>query len=130
MSRPLDAVTGTILVVDDDAAVVTVTQYMLEALGFRVLTARDGEQAVTTFRDRQDVVDLVVLDMVMPRIGGKETFERLREIDPAVPVLLSSGYSPEGHVAQVLGQGKSDFLQKPFGIDELSRKVEGLLPTA
>lgn len=114
----------TILVADDCAAVVAVTRRMLEDLGYRVLTARDGEQTISVFQDHRHDVDLVILDMMMPRMGGKETWHRLRQIEPRLPVLVCSGYAPENRVP-----GRN-FLQKPFDMGELADKVTGLLHSA
>lgn len=116
----------TILVVDDETLILDVGRDMLEALGYRVLAARSGAEALDTYRQNAGI-DLVVLDMIMPDMGGAETFSRLKQIDPEVRVLLSSGYSVDGQASEILDQGCSGFIQKPFSIHELSRKIRDIL---
>lgn len=113
----------TILVADNCATVVAVTRRMLEVLGYRVLTARDAEHTVKVLEAHRDEVHLVILDMVMPGMGGSETRDRLWSIDPQLPVLVCSGYFPEGHQTR----GPGDFLQKPFDMAELADKVARLV---
>lgn len=120
----------TILVADDDPAVVTVLQCMLEALGYRVLTARDGAGAIRVFEAHWRLIDVVLLEMGAPRTGGKETWERLRRIDPGMRVLLFSGYWPGVPALEILAEGGSDYIQKPFGLAELAAKLRGLLQPA
>jgi two-component system, cell cycle sensor histidine kinase and response regulator CckA len=111
----------TILLVDDEEDVLDVGSGLLKALGYRVLTARSGKEAVEILREYFGRIDLVLLDMVMPGIGGSETYDRLKEIDPHIKVILSSGYGIDGEATKVLGKGCDGFIQKPFRIRELSR---------
>ena len=114
---------GTVLVVDDEEMVVDVGTGILEKIGYHVLAARSGEEALKIYRERDTLIDMVILDMIMPGMGGGETFERLKEIDPSVKVLLSSGYSINGQANEILKRGCRGFIQKPFTIVELSRKM-------
>lgn len=117
----------TILVVDDEHAIRDMATELLTALGYRVLTAEDGADACRQFRERGGEIGLVLLDLVMPRMGGKETFRALREIDPAVPVLLSSGYALEGLAQEILDEGADGFIQKPYRMSQIGRALREIL---
>ena len=100
---------------------------MLEAVGYTVLTAGGGEEAIETYRKKKDRIALVILDMIMPGMGGGETFEVLKSINANAKVLLSSGYSLDGQATKILNRGCDGFLQKPFKINDLSRKIREIL---
>jgi two-component system cell cycle sensor histidine kinase/response regulator CckA len=117
----------TILLVDDEQTVRKVTRALLERTGYRVLTARNGEDAIKLYRKKRDRIDMVLLDMIMPNMGGAETYDRLKEINPNIRVLLSSGYSINGQAVQILEQGCDGFVQKPFGIAKLSQSIRKVL---
>jgi two-component system cell cycle sensor histidine kinase/response regulator CckA len=119
--------TETILLVDDEKMVVEVTRELLESLGYRVYVAGSGQEAVAVYLERRKEIALVILDMIMPGISGGETFDRLREINPDIRVLLSSGYSINGEARTIMDRGCSGFLQKPFQLEKLSRKVREVL---
>lgn len=119
--------TETILLVDDEEMVLKVGQDMLRSIGYTVLTARGGKEAITVFEENNNRIALVILDMIMPDLGGGKTFEGLRAIKPGVRVLLSSGYSLDGEAARILNQGCKGFLQKPFSLHQLSQKVREIL---
>jgi len=118
---------GTILLVDDEEAVLKIGEEMLEALGYRVLTARGGEEAIKIYKEKQDTINMVILDMVMPHIGGGKTYDKLKEINPQVKVLLSSGYSIDGEATEILKRGCNGFIQKPFKLEELSQSIKKIL---
>ena len=118
---------GTILLVDDEDIVVNVGQKMLESIGYKVLIAKSGFEAVDVYKKRKDEIDLVILDMIMPGMGGAETYEGMRDINSKVIVLLSSGYSLDGQAKKILNQGCSAFIQKPFSLLDLSIKLRELL---
>ncbi len=92
-----------------------------------MLTAVDGREAVKIYKNRGREIALVILDVVMPGIGGKETFQQLKAINPRIKVLLSSGYSAKGEVGEILKQGASGFVQKPYREEELAARVRELL---
>ena len=117
----------TILLVEDEKEVVQVGQAMLERLGYRVIVAKDGKQAVVTIEKKGDEIDLVVLDLIMPEMSGDKAFDRIREIQPAMPVILSSGYSLNGQANAIMRRGCNDFIQKPFTVSALSKKVRKVL---
>jgi two-component system, cell cycle sensor histidine kinase and response regulator CckA len=125
--RGLSLGSGTILIVDDERMVADVGAKMIEKLGYEALVARSGEEALDLYRKEGQRIDLVVLDMVMPGMGGGETFDRLRAMHPDVRVILSSGYSMEGRAMEILDRGCKGFIQKPFDLHELSARLEEVL---
>ena len=125
----LEEISGreTVLIVDDEEMVLEVGGQMLEHLGYKVLSARDGQTATDILRQNIGAIDLIILDMIMPKLSGGQTFDRLHAIDPNAKVLLSSGYSINGEASEILSRGCSGFIQKPFDMAQLSRKVRELL---
>ena len=122
-------VTGkeTILLVDDEQSIAEVTKEILESLGYRVMTAGSGQEAMAIFMEKGKEIDLVILDMIMPGMGGGKAFTALREIDPGVKVILSSGYSADGEARQILEKGCNSFIQKPFRVADISKKIREVL---
>jgi CheY-like chemotaxis protein len=118
---------GTILVVDDEGIIRDLARNALENAGFRVLEARDGLEAVERFEKGGDSVDLVLLDMTMPRMGGAEAFRRIRGLSPDVRVLLTSGYTQKESLESLADLPPDGFLQKPFRVRELVGKVRDIL---
>ncbi len=114
---------GRILLVDDQEPVREVAKDMLEALGYDVITAADGLEGVSRYRDLWREIDLVVLDMIMPNMSGGDCFRRMKEINPKARVVLSSGYSMDGAIQDVMNEGILAFIQKPYRLEELSRVV-------
>ncbi|MFO7569316.1 MAG: response regulator, partial [Smithellaceae bacterium] len=117
----------TILVVDDEPVNVTVMRELLENLGYRVVCAGSGQEALSIYLIKKDQIDLVILDMIMPGMGGAATFDMLRDINPSVKIVLSSGYDMNGDARRILERGCNGFIQKPFSINELSRKIREVL---
>ena len=118
---------GTVLLVDDEDAVIDVGLEMLAKLGYRALIARSGQEALGIYRKQRDEIDLVILDMIMPGMGGGEVYNRLKVIDKGVQVLLSSGYSINGQAKEIINRGCNGFIQKPFSLSELSIKIKEVL---
>ncbi|MDD5531933.1 MAG: response regulator, partial [Syntrophales bacterium] len=116
----------TILLVDDEQVILTVNGEMLEKLGYKVLMAKGGREAIEIFRGNPDI-KLVILDMIMPDLGGREVFEALKELDPSIRVILSSGYSLSDEAARMMERGCRAFIQKPFNILELSDRIRRVL---
>ncbi len=117
---------NTILLVEDDANMRDLVYQMLTGLGYQVLTAQDAEQAVKLAVERKEI-DLLLTDMVMPKMNGKQVFERVSSSCPGIKVLFMSGYSDDIVLDLGLPASKVHFLQKPFSMDELSKKVEEAL---
>jgi CheY-like chemotaxis protein len=92
-------------------------------LGYTVLSALSGREALDIFQKNSDRIDLVIMDMIMPGMGGGETFDRLRAINPNIKVLLSSGYSVNGQASKILQRGCDGFIQKPFNLSQLAEKI-------
>ena len=117
----------TILLVDDADMILDVGKEILEALGYTAFIARSGKEAIEIYENNKEKIDLIILDMIMPGMGGAETYDRLKEINPDSKVLLSSGYSINGQATEILKQGCDGFIQKPFNIEKLSRKIREIL---
>jgi PAS domain S-box-containing protein len=113
-----------LMIVDDDETVREVATMMLEGFGYNVVTAIDGLDACEQYTEYGDEIDLVILDMTMPRMDGEETFARLRELDPEVKVVLSSGYNEQDAMSNFNSDGLSGFLQKPYQLQELIGQVQ------
>jgi len=118
---------GTILLVDDEKMIIGVGKQIIKRLGYDILTAGGGKEAIEIYKENRDKIDLVILDMIMPVMGGGETFEKLKEIDSNVRVLLSSGYSLTSEASEILAKGCAGFIQKPFYMKELSQKIAEIL---
>ena len=117
----------TVLLVDDEEMIIDVAQRMLDKLGYKVFTARDGKEAVAAFRKHKQEIDVIILDMIMPKMSGGEAFDRIKEIRPGVKVLLSSGYSINGQASEILNRGCNGFIQKPFNLQNLSKSLRTIL---
>jgi two-component system cell cycle sensor histidine kinase/response regulator CckA len=117
----------TILLVDDESTVLRVTARMLQSLGYTVHAMNGGSEAVFFFKDGGGSVDLVILDMVMPGMSGSETFDRIRELNSSVKVILSSGYSMDSEARMIMEKGCAGFIQKPYNMALLSRKIREVL---
>jgi CheY-like chemotaxis protein len=117
----------TILVVDDESSILALAKDVLELEGYRVLVARNGEEALRVYGESRGGIDLVLLDLTMPVMGGVECFRRLRTLDPAVRVVISSGFASDSAAADMLRDGALDCLQKPWEIQALARTVAAAL---
>jgi CheY-like chemotaxis protein len=117
----------TVLLVDDEDMILDVGTRMLKKLGYQVFTARDGKEAISVFQKHRGKIDVIVLDMIMPRMGGGETYDRIKKIRPGVKVLLSSGYSINGQASEILNRGCDGFIQKPFNLQNLSQSLRAIL---
>ncbi|MBI9085656.1 MAG: transporter substrate-binding domain-containing protein [Desulfobacterales bacterium] len=126
-SNTLKMGTETVMLVDDEAIIADVAEAMLTSLGYQVLTAKSGREAIDLYSRDPSAIDLVVLDMIMPDMSGAETFDALRACNPEARVLLSSGYSINGGATDILNKGCRGFLQKPFSLTALSKKIRSIL---
>jgi two-component system cell cycle sensor histidine kinase/response regulator CckA len=116
-----------VLVVDDGEDIRRLVRTILDRLGYVVLEAASGEDAVAAFRDGHPSIDCVILDMVMPGMSGLETARRLREIQPGVRIILSSGFSIEEDAREAFEEGIQGFLPKPFRVHSLAAELRRVL---
>ena len=118
---------GTILLVDDEDMVLNVARKMLDRLGYQVIVAQNGWQAVEIYQQRYKDVNMVILDMLMPEMSGSDTYDRLKKINPKIKVLLSSDYSRKGQAGKIVALDQQDYIQKPFDLAQLSKKIASIL---
>lgn len=116
-----------ILLVDDEEMITSVGKEMLSVLGYEVMTASSGIDAIKLFSEHKDSIDLVIIDMIMPQMSGGELFDNLMQINPNLKTVLSSGYSVEGDAQKILDRGCRGFIQKPFNLSQLSEKIRDIL---
>jgi CheY-like chemotaxis protein len=116
-----------ILVVDDELSLTDLMKDILEPMDYRVLTAASGEEAVALYGQNREEVDLVVLDLIMPGMGGGAAFNALRAMNPELKIILSSGLGADGEVRRILEKGCSGFIQKPFRMAKFSATVQEVL---
>ncbi len=120
----------TILLVDDEEMVVDICSEILKRLGYQVMTAINGRTALSVFEESRDEIDLVILDLIMPGMGGEQVYDGLVALKPDIKVLLASGYALDDQARGLLSRGADDFIQKPYSVTDLSQKVRQiLLPT-
>jgi len=115
---------GTILVIDDEDIVRLMAENILIECGYNVIAAENGRAGVDLYRNRHNIIDAVLLDMAMPGMSGKEVYAELKNINPEVKVLLASGFRQDYRVDEVMKLGVTGFIQKPYSLSELSRKVK------
>jgi signal transduction histidine kinase len=125
-NRNIDIGSGTILLIDDEQSALSVNAEILQQLGYRICQASSGQQAVDIFKEREDI-DLVILDMIMPGMSGRKTFEFLKEINPDIRIILLTGYSRNEEAEFIMKQGCCGFFQKPFDTSQLSRAIKRIL---
>ena len=118
---------GTVLLVDDEEMVLDIGARLLQKLGYSVLQAGSGLEALDVYKKNKDVIDLVILDIIMPDMSGGEVFDKIKKIKSNVRVLLASGYSINGQARDILDRGCDDFIQKPFSLMQLSQKVNKIV---
>jgi len=120
----------TVLFVDDEEMILDIGTEFLKLMGYHVLTAENGTRALKLYEEKSDEIALVILDMVMPNMTGGDCFDKLRDVNPTVKVLLSSGYSVDGQASKILDRGCNGFIQKPFKIEQLSKKIREILDSS
>jgi CheY-like chemotaxis protein len=118
---------GTVLIVDDDKGVRNTLRMLLTPMGFDVLEARDGREAIEVFAAHSNAIAVVVLDLTMPVLGGREVFDELRAVRPGVRVILSSGYDKEETMRRFGAKGLAGFLRKPYTSADLAEKLSAAL---
>ncbi len=112
---------------DDEDVILKVGSQILQELGYTVLTAGSGKEALEIYSANRDKIDIVVLDMIMPGMGGGETYDSIKALKLDVKVLLSSGYSIMGEASAILNRGCQGFIQKPFTMKSFSEKLREIL---
>jgi signal transduction histidine kinase len=116
-----------VLLVDDEGMILEVGKEMLAKMGYEVLTASSGKKALEIYGKKKDQIGIVILDMIMPEMGGGETYDKMKRINPGIKALLSSGYSINGQATEILKRGCNAFIQKPFSVINLSLKLREIL---
>ena len=119
--------TETILLVDDEEMIIEVNQEILKALGYKTMIARSGKGAIEIYKNSREKINMVIMDMIIPGMSGKEFYDNLKKVEPEIKVLLSSGYSISGQATEILERGCNGFIQKPFKLRELSFKIREVL---
>ena len=117
----------TVLLIDDDEMVVDVGGLMLKHSGYDVVSAKSGKDAIEVYKENHSRIDMVILDMILPDMGGGDVYDRLKEINPGIKVLLASGYDKDYQGSDIMECGCDGFIQKPFNINELSRKMSKII---
>ena len=125
----VDTLSGseTVLFVDDENMIIETAEELFEQLGYKVLRARSGKEAIEIYVKNKEQIDIVLLDMIMPDMSGSDTYDKMKKIDPDIKVLLSSGYSINGQATEIMDRGCNGFIQKPFKMKELSQKLREIL---
>lgn len=126
-SQQLPGGNETILIVDDHETIWDFLIDALQRLGYSVLLAENGLDAVEIYANNPRQIDLVILDMIMPKAGGHQTFYRLKAVDPEVKVLLSSGFVPKHEVEDLFNQGAKGFLPKPHRLPVVAKEIRRIL---
>jgi len=120
---------GTILLVDDEENILRVGSEMLREIGYAVMTACDGRDALGVFQDNRHIIGCVILDMTMPHLDGEQTFRELRRIDPMVRVIMTSGFNEQEISQKFAGKGLAGFIQKPYRLAELAETLQNIMPS-
>jgi CheY-like chemotaxis protein len=118
---------GTILLIEDEDIVIDVILQMLDSLGYRILLAKTGKEAINIAKSFDGDIDLALLDIVLPDLAGKEAYSRIMEARPNLKVIVCSGYTIDGPPQEVLDIGAQGFIQKPFSYTTLSEKLKEVL---
>ncbi|SHJ31291.1 Response regulator receiver domain-containing protein [Desulfatibacillum alkenivorans DSM 16219] len=118
---------GLILIIDDEYPALHACRELLESLGYTVIGSQNPLKGIRIYQEKQDEIQMVVLDIIMPEMSGVEVFGKLREINPQVKILISSGYSMDGSVAELMERGCNGFVQKPYNIQIISQKIHDIL---
>lgn len=121
-----DQIKCTILLADDEEMVLDIGVQMLKRLGFDVIPVESGRKAIEVFREKKDSIDIIILDIVMPDLGGAEVVGAIKAIDPNIKIMLSSGYGRDHSITDIM-QNCHGFIQKPFSMQELSTSLKAIL---
>jgi len=116
-----------VLMAEDEDLVLEVGVRFLNKLGYTALVARNGYEAVEIYKEKRDAISLVIMDMIMPHMGGGQAYDNIKKVNPDVKVLLLSGYSIDGQAQDILDRGCDGFIQKPFSMEQLAAKINEIL---
>ena len=119
----------TVLVIDDNDMVADICKQILKSSGYDVVIAKSGKEAIEVFKENQHNIDMVILDMILPDMGGRDIYDRLKIINPDLNVLLVSGYDMDYQTEDIMECGCDGFIQKPFKMKELSQAIRQVLGT-
>jgi DNA-binding response OmpR family regulator len=117
----------TVLLVDDEPLLRQTSRDVLRKLGYSILEATSGDEALRIFEEKKDQIDLVILDMVMPGMDGSDLFEGLKAIEPQVNTLVLSGFGSEEDIHDMMNRGCGGFIMKPYDIEQLSQRIREIL---
>jgi two-component system cell cycle sensor histidine kinase/response regulator CckA len=117
----------TVFLIDDDDMIADVSELILKNSGYDVVIAKSGKEAIEVYKENHSRIDMVILDMILPDMGGGDTYDRLKEINPGVKVLMASGYDIDYQGRGIMERGCDGFIQKPFNMNELLEKIRGIL---
>ena len=117
----------TILLIDDEEIVINISEMMLTRLGYKVLKAHNGDEGLQIFDENKSKIDLIISDLEMPKMNGKEVMDKLREIDPQIKIMLSSGALTDADEKTVMNNGFNGFLKKPYNINTLCEKMAEII---
>jgi two-component system, cell cycle sensor histidine kinase and response regulator CckA len=126
---PMQKGSETVLLVDDDEAIIDMGKNFLKKLGYKTMTARNGVEAVEVFKACKDEIDLIVLDLIMPEMSGKQAFAKIKNIQADAKILISSGNTVDNKIEGFLNQGCHGFIQKPFSLNEFAKALRKILDT-
>lgn len=127
LTAELHRAKGTVFVIDDDDMIADVSELILKNSGYDVIIAKSAKEAIEVYKENYSRIDMVILDMILPDMGGGDTYDRLKEINPGIKVLLASGYDKDYQGRDVMERGCDGFIQKPFNMNELLEKIRGIL---
>ena len=116
-----------VLLVDDEQRILTVGQEICKTLGYNIITVNSGKEALEIYKDKKNIINLVILDMIMPGMNGLETFRELKKINPDIKVLLSTGYSIDAKAQEMLKNGCKGYILKPYSVIDFSHKLREVL---
>ena len=117
----------TVFLIDDDDMIADVSELILKNSGYDVVIAKSGKEAIEVYKENHSRIDMVILDMILPDMDGGDTYDRLKEINPGIKVLLASGYDIDYQGSDIMERGCDGFIQKPFNMNELLEKIRGIL---
>ena len=117
----------TILLIDDEETVINISEMMLVRLGYRVLKAHSGHEGLKLYKQNKSTIDLIISDLEMPEMNGKEVMDKLREVDPQIKVVLSSGGLTEAEEKNVINKGFNGFIKKPYKMNTLCKKLAEII---